>query len=144
MSSLVRSGMVVEFCPTADWRWVEFDGRVRVSAGHHRLDHEGDAGVVDEDLTRLAAELVGRRYVARGFDDEDGAVLEAAVEIDRATLFHRTVIEGRVAAKSDTTGTFRVTCRPSLKSGAPPVPDGQPAHEGTWAILPPAHARTEC
>jgi hypothetical protein len=136
--------MVVEFRPGPGWRWVGFDGCVRVSAGLNRLDHEGDAGAVDEDLTRMAAQLLNKQYAAEQFDDTPGAVAEATVEVDRATLCHRTVIEGRTAASTDTTGTFRVVCRPSAKAGSPPTPDPQSTHEGTWSIRSPDSARTAC
>jgi hypothetical protein len=144
MRSLVPAGTIVEFRPQPEWRWVAFDGCVEVSASRDRVELEGHGGIVDEDLVRLAASLVGRQYAAEGYDDVPGTIGQAAVEIDRPTLFHRVVIEGCVAAWTATTGTFRVVCQPSMKAAIPPVPDPLLTHEGTWTIREPAVARTEC
>jgi len=144
MSSLVPAGTTIVFRPGPGWVWSGFDGCLRVSAGCDRMDMSGGHHcVVDTDLIRLAADLCGKGYAVVGHN-VPGQVTKATIAVDDGTLFHRVVIDGRLAAKTDTTGTFRIDCRPSQFSGPPPVVDNPPVHDGTWAIEPPAHTRTEC
>jgi hypothetical protein len=143
MAHFSPHGIIVEFEPTGPWRWVQFDGCLQVSATLQRMRHHGDSILIDADILNLGPLLVGKQYAADDFDDVPGAVTDAALVIQEATLFARALIEGHKVVCSTTTGTFRVQVLPSVKSGTPPVPDPQPAHQGTWRIRPLGEPRTQ-
>jgi hypothetical protein len=145
MTRLVPRGTIVAFQPQGPWKWEGgFDGCLPVGASFDRIDLEGNRGAVDLDLQQLASQLVGKPYAADGHDDTPGVVLQAKIAIDHGTLCDRVILEGRLAAKADTTGTFRIDCAPSLKAGAPPVPDPLLAHLGIWRIRQVNPTRTCC
>jgi hypothetical protein len=144
MASLVPEGTNVEFRPDASWRWVAFDGCLATRASLRRINLEDNWALVDVDLLQLAPQLIGKQYAAVGFDDIPGTLVQVSLTIDEATLFGRAVLEGRKTATTETRGTFSICVAPSLKAGAPPIPDPQTMHRGTWRFRPLPRRRTQC
>jgi hypothetical protein len=58
----------------------------------------------------------------------------ATIIVDRGTLDRAVSCDDRGIVLTSTTGTFTVTCVPSIKAAVPPVPDPVPVKRGKWSI----------
>ena len=134
MSEYAIDGSTIKLRPDGPWDWFGWDGRVTlaVPASLLRVNHKGVA--VFADVQRLAANVVGRTYTAKGFGDVPGTVTTCQLTVDRSSLSEKTKIGSQPAVMKSTTGQFTMTCIPSMKAGTPPVPDPCPVKRGRWSI----------
>jgi hypothetical protein len=134
MAEWVVEGATIRFEPAAGWSWLGWDGKLTLSCANHGLAADAKPVGLDEEVLRLAPQLAGRAYTATGFADVPGAVTLAAILVDSATLGLATTCAGRGIVLATTEGSFVVTCVPSFKAAAPPVPDPVVVKRGRWTI----------
>jgi hypothetical protein len=144
MSYLIPEDTYIEFQAGPGWTWYLFDGCIKLTASLQRFIHEGKAIVIDTDLFTCVTKLLSKAYKADLYPSLPGSVLSATLRIDSGTLCDRVLIEGHQAVKLDTTGTFEITCSPSILTGETPKPDPNPTHQGTWRIRSTPNPRTQC
>jgi Contractile injection system spike tip protein len=134
MAEWAVDGGTVRIEPAAGWSWFVWDGKPSLRCADHGPAADGKPVGLDEDVMKLALQLAGRQYTATGFTDVPGAVTVATVLVDSGTLDRATTCDGRGIVLTTTKGTFVITCVPSIKAGAPPIPDPVPVKQGKWTI----------
>lgn len=134
MRHLTPAETIMEFTPGPGWSWHQFDGCLKLAATLDRLIHQGKSIVIDTDLFACAVKLTGQPYKADLHPDIPGSVISVVLKIDSGKLCDRVLILGHPTVHSETTGTFQVTCLPSILKGETPKPDPNPIRSGTWNI----------
>lgn len=136
MANIVRNGGKIHFSPDTGWNWDGWDGQMEITSNEHVLKSESQAVVLPEDIKNLENRLIGCSYKAEGFTDTPGSVVSAQIRVDEATLSATISVGGTAVATALTTGTFKVSCAPSVKAGSPPVPDPMAASRtGRWEVV---------
>jgi hypothetical protein len=120
------------FTPGAGWNWSSWSGSAPLKTRRQTAPAAGKTILVEPDLIEFAKELIGRPYVANGFDATPGVVTSASISVEGATLSRLVRVDGSLAAVVTTRGRFNVTVVPSFSSL--PAPDPAPAKSGTFAI----------
>lgn len=133
MAEVTVAGYEVAFVPGTGWRWQGWDGRLPIRPVSRGLTDAGREVAVSDDLLRLADGLIGRSYVADGFDATAGVVSGATIEIEWPSMSRLLRVAGRGVVLTTTHGRFRMTVVPSMNGT--PAPDPIALKSGTFRIL---------
>ena len=143
MHKLLVDGGVIRCTPGPGWSWSGWDGTLSIDAPARELRTEGKGVALAADIARLGLKLQGKIYTATGYADVPGTVLAAQVTCTEGTLSPVVTFAGDKAVTTGTRGeSFLLGLVPSLKAGAPPVPDPTPVKRGTWTVDQPGQTVT--
>ena len=135
MSGVVTADSTILFEPGPAWSWDGWNGEIKLSVVSQGVKAEGNDVAVEKDLVALGQKLMGKKYKASGFDNVPGVVSAATVSVTGASLSNVQLVGGMKVAHVKTTGTFMLTCVPSVNtSPSAPIPDPCPVKTGTWKV----------
>jgi hypothetical protein len=133
---IVVDGAKIRLEPGPGWQWVGWDGQITLNVPQGIADVAGHAVASESDFVALGLLLVGRQYKAMGFEDTPGAVVTTIIQVNASTLARASSLTDQRMATEQTSGTFTVTCVPSIRIASPPVPDPMcGARMGRWRVV---------
>jgi len=132
---IVVDGGVVVFKPIPGvWQWSGFNGEITLDLPPRKMDVGGHSVSLADDIQKLKRQLRGKGYKGTGFNDVPGEVISANIQVIPATLSRASSLGGKSHVLKSTRGTFQIACRPSMRAGAPPIPDPLVMKLGTWSV----------
>jgi hypothetical protein len=134
MNNWAAAGGVVRFEPDSGWSWQAWNGTLTLSPPDRGLIADGKNVALSDDVRALASGLIGRSYTSTGFADIPGTVAGAVIDVPHSATDPRTEIGGQGIILRSSAGTFTITCVPSFKAAAPPIPDPLLVKTGRWFV----------
>ncbi len=137
MKPFLTNGAKIKLTPDPGWEWVGWDGELTVSPAKSHLKIS-ESEIIHENDVPMFKLLQDRPYKATAFPDVVGIIKGESfmASVEKSTLSDIIEVKRFSPLLLSTIGKFTcIVMSPSIKAGAPPVPDPLLAKTGTWKVI---------